>query len=126
MKLCKSNEARNKIRQWFKKERRAENIVHYRAAFESELKRNGFSLAMISAEDVLPRMLKKVQFNSLEDLYAAIGYGGMTALKAVNRIRNEMLQIARERKEQNAIQELVPPRARPCTSRPLCRRTRRP
>ena len=108
MKLCKSNEARNKIRQWFKKERRAENIVHGRAAFESELKRNGFSLAMISAEDVLPRMLKKVQFNSLEDLYAAIGYGGMTALKAVNRIRNEMLQIARERKEQNAIQELVP------------------
>ena len=109
MKLCKSNEARNKIRQWFKKERRPENIVHGRAAFESELKRAGFSLAMISAEDVLPRILKKVQFNSLEDLYAAIGYGGMTALKAVNRIRNEMLQITRERKEQNALQELIQP-----------------
>ena len=109
MKLCKSNEARNKIRQWFKKERRPENIAHGRAAFESELKRAGFSLAMISPEDVLPRILKKVQFNSLEDLYAAIGYGGMTALKAVNRIRNEMLQITRERKEQNALQELLQP-----------------
>ncbi len=112
MKLCKSNEARNKIRQWFKKERRPENIVHGRAAFESELKRAGFSLVMISAEDVLPRVLKKIQYNSLEDLYAAIGYGGMTALKAVNRIRNEMLQIARERKEQNAIQELVQPESK--------------
>ena len=107
MKLCKSNEARNKIRQWFKKERRADNIVHGRAAFESELKRAGFSLSMISSEENLPRMLKKLQYSTLEDLYAAIGYGGMTALKAVNRIRNEILQINKERKDQNAAQELM-------------------
>ena len=107
MKLCKSNEARNKIRQWFKKERRADNIIHGRAAFESELKRSGFSMTMISSEENLPRMLKKLQYSTLEDLYAAIGYGGMTALKAVNRIRNEILQINKEHKEQNAVQELV-------------------
>ena len=107
MKLCKSNEARNKIRQWFKKERRADNIVHGRAAFESELKRAGFSMSMISSEENLPRMLKKLQYSTLEDLYAAIGYGGMTALKAVNRIRNEILQINKERKDQNAAQELM-------------------
>ena len=107
MKLCKSNEARNKIRQWFKKERRADNIVHGRAAFESELKRAGFSMTMISSEENLPRMLKKLQYSTLEDLYAAIGYGGMTALKAVNRIRNEILQINKERKDQKAAQELM-------------------
>ena len=107
MKLCKSNEARNKIRQWFKKERRADNIVHCRVAFESELKRAGFSMSMISSEENLPRMLKKLQYSTLEDLYAAIGYGGMTALKAVNRIRNEILQINKERKDQNAAQELM-------------------
>ena len=107
MKLCKSNEARNKIRQWFMKERRADNIVHGRAAFESELKRAGFSMSMISSEENLPRMLKKLQYSTLEDLYAAIGYGGMTALKAVNRIRNEILQINKERKDQNAAQELM-------------------
>ncbi len=107
MKLCKSNEARNKIRQWFKKEKRADNIIHGRAAFESELKRSGFSMTMISSEENLPRMLKKLQYSTLEDLYAAIGYGGMTALKAVNRIRNEILQINKEHKEQNAVQELV-------------------
>ena len=107
MKLCKSNEARNKIRQWFKKERRADNIIHGRSAFESELKRAGFSMTMISSEENLPRLLKKLQYSTLEDLYAAIGYGGMTALKAVNRIRNEILQINKERKEQNTVQELV-------------------
>ena len=107
MKLCKSSEARSKIRQWFKKERRADNIVHGRAAFESELKRAGFSMSMISSEENLPRMLKKLQYSTLEDLYAAIGYGGMTALKAVNRIRNEILQINKERKDQNAAQELM-------------------
>ena len=112
MKLCKSNEARTKIRQWFKKERRPENIVHGRAAFEAELKRAGFSMAQISGEDVLPRILKKVQYGTLEDLYAAIGYGGMTAMKAVDRSRNEILTILREQKEQreqDALQNMIPP-----------------
>ena len=43
--ICKTNEARNKIRQWFKKERREENVATGRAAFESELKRCGLSMA---------------------------------------------------------------------------------
>ena len=64
--ICKSNEARNKIRQWFKKERREENIVTGRAAFESELKHSKLSLAAITAEDVLPHVLHKVRFNSLD------------------------------------------------------------
>lgn len=79
MKICKSNEARNKIRQWFKKERREENIATGRASFESELKHVGLSLAAITAEDVLPFILRKVRFGTLDELYAAIGYGGMSA-----------------------------------------------
>ena len=59
MKICKSNEARNKIRQWFKRERREENIATGRSAFESELKHMGLSLAAITADDVLPFVLKK-------------------------------------------------------------------
>ncbi len=102
MKICKSNEARNKIRQWFKRERREENIIHGRAAFESELKRNNYTLAEISTPENLPRILKKVQYSSLDDMYAAIGYGGMTALKAVNRIKSEMSAIVREQKEKEA------------------------
>ena len=100
--ICKSNEARNKIRQWFKKERREENIVTGRAAFESELKHSKLSLAAITAEDVLPHVLHKVRFNSLDEMYASIGYGGTTASKAVSKIRDEMLRLGRLKAEKAA------------------------
>ena len=99
IKICKSNEARNKIRQWFKRERRDENIANGRVSFESELKRAGYSIADITREDVLPRVLKKAQYGSLDDLYAAIGYGGISTAKAVGRIRDELVRIDREERE---------------------------
>ncbi len=95
LKLAKSNEARNKIRQWFKKEKREENIGTGRSMFEAELRRQGLSLSAITTEDILPNILKKVRFGSLDELYAAIGYGGMTAQKSVNRIKEEMLRLGR-------------------------------
>ena len=107
MKICKSNEARNKIKQWFKKERREENIVTGRSMFESELKRTGISLAAITSEEVLPHLLKKVGSGSLDDLYAAIGYGGMTAQKAVNRIRDELGRLTRDKNEKAAAERLA-------------------
>ena len=70
--------------------RREENIATGRASFESELKHVGLSLAAITAEDVLPFILKKVRFGTLDELYAAIGYGGMSAQKAVVRVKDEM------------------------------------
>ena len=106
MKICKSNEARNKIRQWFKKERREENIATGRASFESELKHVGLSLAAITAEDVLPFILKKVRFGTLDELYAAIGYGGMSAQKAVARMKEELNRMGRLERQQ-AAQQLV-------------------
>jgi len=107
MKICKSNEARNKIRQWFKKERRDENIATGRASFESEMKRNGISMSEMMSDDVLPQVLKKVKFGSLDDMYAAIGYGGTTAQKAVIRVREELLRLSKLQKEQAAQQEML-------------------
>ncbi len=95
MKIAKSSEARSKIRQWFKRERREENIAQGRASFESELKHVGLTMSQITASDVLPSILKRVSFQSLDEMSAAIGYGGLTALKAVNRVRDELLQINR-------------------------------
>ena len=95
MKIAKSSEARSKIRQWFKRERREENIAQGRASFESELKHVGLTMSQITASDVMPSILKRVSFQSLDEMYAAIGYGGLTALKAVNRVRDELLQINR-------------------------------
>ena len=105
MKICKSNEARNKIRQWFKRERREENIATGRASFESELKHVGLSLAAITAEDVLPFILKKVRFGTLDELYAAIGYGGMSSQKAVVRVKDEMTRLNRLHADQAAAEK---------------------
>ena len=118
MKICKSNEARNKIKQWFKKERREENIVTGRSMFESELKRAGIQLASITGEEVLPHLLKKVGSGSLDDLYAAIGYGGMTAQKAVNRIKDELLRLTRDKNEKAAAERLAAQAASPQLSAP--------
>jgi GTP pyrophosphokinase len=100
--ICKSNEARNKIRQWFKKERREENIATGRAAFEAELKRVKIPLSAVTSEEMLPHILHKVRFGTLDELYAAIGYGGTTAAKAVARIRDEMLRLGRLQAEKAA------------------------
>ena len=102
LKICKSNEARNKIRQWFKKERREENIATGRAAFEAELRHAKMPLSAITAEEVLPHILRKVRFGTLDELYAAIGYGGTTASKAVARVRDEMLRLGRLQAEKAA------------------------
>ena len=107
LKICKSNEARTKIRQWFKKERREENIATGRAAFEVELKRAKVSLSAITADEVLPHVLRKVRMNSLDDLYAAIGYGGTTAVKSVARAKDELLRLGRMQAEKAAAQKTV-------------------
>ena len=100
--FIKSSEARNKIRLWFKREKRDENIAHGKLAFEAELKRANVTLASITRDDVLHQVLKKMSFTTLDDLYAAIGYGGMSAQKAVNRMREELRTIEKsELKKQN-------------------------
>ncbi|MCI8302071.1 MAG: bifunctional (p)ppGpp synthetase/guanosine-3',5'-bis(diphosphate) 3'-pyrophosphohydrolase, partial [Oscillospiraceae bacterium] len=105
MKTAKSSEARSKIRQWFKRERKEENIAQGRSSFESELKRSGLTISQVTAPDALPNILKRVGFQTLDEMYAAIGYGGYTSLKAVNRIRDELLQLSRAAAVEKAAQE---------------------
>ncbi|MDD5901822.1 MAG: bifunctional (p)ppGpp synthetase/guanosine-3',5'-bis(diphosphate) 3'-pyrophosphohydrolase [Oscillospiraceae bacterium] len=88
--IAKSGSARTKIKQWFKKERREENITRGREVFEAELKNKGLRMEDITDENILPQLLKKVSYSSLEEMYAAIGYGGMAATRAVNRIKDEL------------------------------------
>ena len=87
---CKSNQARTKIKQWFKKEKREENIVHGRASFESEMKRVGLPLTAATDPELEAQLLKKLSFDTWDDMFAAIGYGGLTAAKAVGRIRDDI------------------------------------
>ncbi|MBQ1459528.1 MAG: bifunctional (p)ppGpp synthetase/guanosine-3',5'-bis(diphosphate) 3'-pyrophosphohydrolase [Oscillospiraceae bacterium] len=100
IKIAQSSNARSKIRQWFKKERRDENIVNGKASFESEIRRCGITVKELTNEENLPLVLKKLSYNSLDDMYAAIGYGGVTALKLVGRLREEINHILQQ--HQNA------------------------
>ncbi len=88
--ICKSNQARTKIKQWFKKEKREENVFHGRSSFEAEMKRVGLPLSITIDPEIGPQLLKKLSFDEWEDMYAAIGYGGLTASKAVGRIRDDI------------------------------------
>ena len=102
LKICNSNQARTKIKQWFKREKREENVAHGKASFEGELRRGGINPSVLQDAELLPTLLKKLSFESLDDMYAAIGYGGLTAVKAFGRIREELTKANRQQKEKEA------------------------
>ena len=88
--ICQSNQARTKIKQWFKKEKREENVLHGRSSFEAEMKRLMLPLSSLTDPELEQQLLKKLAFDNWDDMYAAIGYGGLTAVKAVGRIRDDI------------------------------------
>ncbi len=91
--LAKSSSARTKIKQWFKKEKREENIMRGSAMFDAELKRAGLHLSDVLDDKALPQILKRLSFETTDDMYAAIGYGGITAIRTVNRVKDTLQQI---------------------------------
>ena len=97
IKIAKSSEARSKIRQWFKKEKRDENIVNGRSAFEAELKHCGIPMKDVLNPEILPTLLKRLKYGTLDEMYAAIGYGGFTVQKAISRIQGELNRVAKLR-----------------------------
>ena len=102
LKIAKSSEARSKIRQWFKKERREENIINGRMSFEAELKHLGIPMSDVLGTDLEAALLKKTSFGSMDEMYAAIGYGGFSAQKAVNRIHDEIVKLEKQRQAERA------------------------
>lgn len=89
MNIVKTSEARNKIRQWFKKERREENIERGRSALENELKRN-LLLTAYNDPEIRTKLVERLGFRNAEDMLATIGYGGIPTHKVVHRL-NEMV-----------------------------------
>ncbi len=86
LKIAKSSQARNKIKQWFKKEKREENIVKGRESVERELRRQGYELSQLLTQENLREIAQKFNFNDEEDMLSAIGYGGITAMQIVTRL----------------------------------------
>ncbi|GAB6117577.1 bifunctional (p)ppGpp synthetase/guanosine-3',5'-bis(diphosphate) 3'-pyrophosphohydrolase [Thermoanaerobacter brockii subsp. lactiethylicus] len=95
LQIVKSSQARNKIRQWFKKEKREENIARGEEMLERELRRHGIQPAMIKSE-IWDEVLKKLNIHTMEDLYATIGYGGLTLNQVIPRIKEEIKKSQKE------------------------------
>ncbi len=99
LKIAKSSHARNKIKQWFKKERREENIAHGKELIEKEIKRLGLDPSEVMTEEALMNVARKFNFQDSEDMFSAVGFGGITAAQICTRLTEK------QRKEQEQAQK---------------------
>lgn len=92
LKFVKTSGARNKIRSWFKKERREENILEGKMEVEREFKRNFIRLSDQQFDKFILDVAQRQRFNSIDDFYAAIGYGGISLNKMMPHIKDEYVK----------------------------------
>lgn len=112
LEICKTSSARSKIRQWFKKEKREENIIEGKIMIERELKRSNISLSDEELEKLLQFMLKKNKFNTVQDLYASVGYGGIQLWKVMPRIKEEYNELFKKDDEETVTTPIIAPQRR--------------
>ncbi len=105
LKIVKTSSARNKIRQWFKREKREENITLGKAEFERECKKNDFELTEKELEEMMEPILRKKNIPSMEHFYASISYGGTVLWKLMPRIKEEYAKVVEERKKALGIED---------------------
>lgn len=89
LKKVKTSQARNKINQWFKKEKREENIERGKELFEKELKKQRLSAQQLIKQELIESALKKYNFHSAEEMYAAIGLDAISSRKVISRLKDE-------------------------------------
>ncbi len=104
LKIVKTSEAKNKIRQWFKKEKREENIIIGKGEIEYEFRRYGRPYTDAQRNEIVENVAKRNGFNDVDDFYNNIGYGGMSVSKFSGKLRDEFDRVV---KDENA--EVVNP-----------------
>ncbi len=108
LKIVKTSHAKSKINQWLKNERRDENIIHGKELLEKEAKRVNIPFNSLFREEWLMPVYRKYNFNAIEDLYASVGYGGLSSHKVVNRLRDEYLKEQRKLAPPEIVTPAVP------------------
>ncbi|WP_025028393.1 RelA/SpoT family protein [Caldalkalibacillus mannanilyticus] len=101
VKIAKSSHAKSKIKQFFKKEKREESVIKGRELVESEIKKNGYDLKKVLTEENIAYVANKFNFSGEEDMFAAVGYGGITASQITTRLTDKF---RKEKKEEEQIQ----------------------
>lgn len=108
LKVVKSTQARNKINQWFKHERKEENIVRGRQALEEYCRSKGINLAELLQPEYMERTLKRYNFQDWDSIVAAVGHGGLKEGQIVNRLLEEQKRArAREKSDEEALAEIT-------------------
>jgi len=96
LKFVKSTQAKQRIKQWFKKERRDENVEKGQEMIVAELKRQNVPAKIVLHEDYLEAIMKRLSLKSLEDMYNAIGYGGILTNQVVPKIKEKYFKEQKE------------------------------
>lgn len=103
LKVTQTSQAKNKIKQFFKKQRRDENVTKGRELVEQEIKTAGFEPKDVMTEENITLAMEKFSFTSEEDMFAAVGYHGITAAQIVTRMTEKL----REHDENQNIEETI-------------------
>ncbi len=103
LKFVKSTQARNKIKHWFKKERREENIEKGREMLEREIRRSGQNFKELMKAEWMGPLMKRLSVKDADDLFAAIGYGGIMMSQVMPKIREKLKEEEREKELQKKI-----------------------
>lgn len=99
LKLTQTSQAKNKIKQFFKKQRREENVSKGKELIDLELKANGYQPKEVLTEENIRVAMDKFNFTSEEDLFAAVGYNGLTAAQVVTRLTEKLREVTEQNKE---------------------------
>ncbi|PTL40632.1 (p)ppGpp synthetase [Alkalicoccus saliphilus] len=111
LKITQSSHAKNKIRQWFKREKREENVEKGRDMVEKEIEKKGFTTKQVLTKENIERVMDKFSFTTEEDMYAAVGYQGITAAQVVTRLTDNLRRQEEQVEKQTlaeAVEELKP------------------
>ena len=112
LKFVKSSTAKNRIKSWFKKAQKAENIEKGKDLIEKEVKRIGFSHSDLFKPEYIDPMLEKYKYKDLEEMYAAVGFGANSAVKVIARMLQEYRKEHQEEDIEKKLEELKQARHR--------------
>ena len=106
LKFVKSSTARNRIKTWFKKAQKAENIEKGKELIEKELKRIGLSHAELFKNEYIDPMLEKYRYKNVDEMYAAVGFGANSSVKVIAKMLQEYRKEHQEEDIEKKIEEL--------------------
>lgn len=114
LKIAQSSQAKHKIKQFFKKHLREENVVKGRDLVEKEIKSQDYDIKEVLTPENIKRVMEKLNYTNEDDLYAAVGVGGITAQQLVNRLAEKK---RREREQEEALEKIVKEMQNPPTKK---------